>query len=152
MAECGYIFERADRYAQAQQEALEQPLIVAEFERIARRAMIQMALVDGSLEARQLEMIGRLHQEVAGWTPSPAELLKEAAQIEAERSVLCGGLQLVAPQLSEDNKAQLFEVLYRVATAAGPISEAARSQIVMLPDALSLTVQECREIIARLPE
>lgn len=149
-AESSEILERADRYVESQRRAVEQQVDTAEFERTLRRAMILMALVDGPLNARQIQVIARVHQEIAGWIPVATELTKEAAQIAAEGGTLAGALQVAALRLLPTNKTQLFSALYRVATASGTLSPAARSQVGMLPGLLSLPVEECREIIRGL--
>ncbi|ODR98508.1 hypothetical protein AUC68_08775 [Methyloceanibacter methanicus] len=114
------------------------------------KTMAAMAAADQRLDAREVDLIQRVYEELTG-RPVDVSGVVSAVQIYARKDVI-EELSEVAGGLTPDTKAAIMEGAYRTLLVNGHISDAEQNTLDRLALALRLSPSALDAILARTKE
>lgn len=113
----------------------------AAFPSLSRKAildsMVLMMLIDGSIDAREVEVVGRIYEKLVGSPISTDEILARVeADVRGER--LTDALSAVALRLNRKGREDVMRALIHVALADDVVTDEETSLLFSVADALHI--------------
>jgi tellurite resistance protein len=104
-----------------QDEAIE--ALKGGFNKAMRRAMIEMMLADGVIDADEITTIQDIYEQLSGQKLTMADIKKDIHKAEQQKAGLEKALAEVAPALNDEGREMVIKATFLVAAADGEFDE-----------------------------
>jgi len=124
----------------------------AEFHRAIKRVMIEMMLVDGAVDAEEIEVVKDIYGQLAGTEISDDDVRKEIVEAETRTRDVAAALLEMAGNLNDNGKEMVVRAAYLVAAADGEFQEEEKELLGAIAQALQMSPSHVNGVIASLTQ
>ncbi|HET6583701.1 MAG TPA: TerB family tellurite resistance protein [Nannocystaceae bacterium] len=114
------------------------------------RVLLAMTRADDDVDREELESVGTAYKRLTGAAPTPEQIERETAALEADEGAWLPSARALGQRLDDDDKARVLTAAFEVAVADGFVLDEEDKLLATLAGALGLVEATYRQTIARL--